>query len=854
MRPTGNRLSFGGAISQVEGARVFQQSTVCAAGLVCSLVFLCASCSTPPVVKESDKLIAQGDYEKAYTEVAQETKKHPKNKELLEAKSHAAEAYSEDLLKKEASMPTNRLVERIHLLEKASTLGASNQTAIEASLKEVEGVHSDVLKRAGDLTNSTDLIVMLTKAEALSNYTNSDSVMQERLLHSPAVTGLALRLLDSVGKTTNVHMAWSLSTRCANLWRRAEFDQRTQHFASMIRRSTFQSIAPPDDTDRSLSKRAVCTLIAVLFNPNDEVQSESHRKAAQDLRLTLPDARLFVLGALSKEQSAYLESNVLTNRPDEELHFVPATVTNATPLFINFNVTDSAYKLGAETHLVFSKYYAGDTQVLNPDYDQAALQYNQALARQQSASYANSVNPNLGNGIAAIITTKRANQAANILSGVPRYNSVPVYNDYQLKQRTLTAECHFTAELQIFDGLTGSNLCSAPMDKRETFSFTESSDVHPRDHQGYKDETAPAGWAESRLEAFVKSQLDWVAGSLLGLYQRAVLREAEKALTEGNKTPAFDLALALAFGSSKCRAVEQGQVEDWFSENQMKTLRDEFEKLCFEKKKPSTEPLWGAMSREVMSQLGSVVDPLSKTVGNELAKANPLDLRKGQPCLPQPTNDIALLTLAGSKKTSLSTPATTHVRASLKRALDATVTVLTDQGSASGFVISTNGYIVTNQHVTEGTKRVLIAGQDGKKITATLVDSNESRDLAILKVDEGNWSPVELGDMDAVATGDTVFAIGSPGGMDTVLQFTATRGIVSSLRDFPSVANPNVKVQYIQTDAAINSGNSGGPLVNEDGKVIGINTQKIVGVGKQGLGFAISVDEIKKLYFRYLNN
>jgi serine protease Do len=169
-------------------------------------------------------------------------------------------------------------------------------------------------------------------------------------------------------------------------------------------------------------------------------------------------------------------------------------------------------------------------------------------------------------------------------------------------------------------------------------------------------------------------------------------------------------------------------------------------------------------------------------------------------------------------------------------------------------VISTNGYLVTNYHVIEGASRLLIAGQDGKKITAEVVDSNEARDLAILKVSEGSWSAVPLGDMDNVGMGDTVFAIGSPGGVDTVLEFTATRGIVSSVRDFPSAANPNIKVQYIQTDASINSGNSGGPLVNDAGKVIGVNSSKIVGVGKQGLGFAISVDEIKKLYFRYLNN
>lgn len=207
--------------------------------------------------------------------------------------------------------------------------------------------------------------------------------------------------------------------------------------------------------------------------------------------------------------------------------------------------------------------------------------------------------------------------------------------------------------------------------------------------------------------------------------------------------------------------------------------------------------------------------------------------------------------VVGTKNTLSST---THVNSALKDVLAATVTVFTDNGSGSGFAISTNGYFVTNQHVIAGASRVMIAGQDGKKISAEVVDSNEARDLAILKVAEGSWSPVQLGDMDDVEMGDSVFAIGSPGGVDTVLDFTVTRGVVSSIREFPSAANPNINVQYIQTDAAINPGNSGGPLVNEAGKVIGVNSSKIVGVEQQGLGFAISVDEIKKLYFRYLNN
>ena len=86
------------------------------------------------------------------------------------------------------------------------------------------------------------------------------------------------------------------------------------------------------------------------------------------------------------------------------------------------------------------------------------------------------------------------------------------------------------------------------------------------------------------------------------------------------------------------------------------------------------------------------------------------------------------------------------------------------------------------------------------------------------------------------------------------MQQTVTRGVVSGIRDFASEANANIKVEYIQTDAAINAGNSGGPLVNEAGKVIGVNTLKLVGRGVEGLSFAISINEVKKLFFRYLGN
>ncbi len=227
-------------------------------------------------------------------------------------------------------------------------------------------------------------------------------------------------------------------------------------------------------------------------------------------------------------------------------------------------------------------------------------------------------------------------------------------------------------------------------------------------------------------------------------------------------------------------------------------------------------------------------------------------LRKSQIVLVRPTEDLSDRLLSPSKPPS---SASTHTSTTLEAAMRATVTVLTNRGSGSGFLVSANGFVVSNHHVVEGATRIIVADSNGKKTTAEVIAFNASRDLAILKLSEGPWAPLQLGDIDAVKIGEPVYAIGSPGGLEnTVLQQTVTRGVVSGIRDFTSEANANIKVEYIQTDAAINSGNSGGPLVDEAGKVIGVNTLKIVGRGIEGLNFAISVNEIKKLFFRYLSN
>lgn len=159
-------------------------------------------------------------------------------------------------------------------------------------------------------------------------------------------------------------------------------------------------------------------------------------------------------------------------------------------------------------------------------------------------------------------------------------------------------------------------------------------------------------------------------------------------------------------------------------------------------------------------------------------------------------------------------------------------------GTGSGFIISSDGYILTNFHVVKNASKITVKTRDEKNYIAKLVGKDQYSDLAVIKINENGLNPVKLGDSSKIRPGEWAVAVGSPQGLD----HTVTLGIISALsRQIPEFSN----VSFIQTDAAINPGNSGGPLLNIKGEVIGINTA-ILGTA-QNIGFAIPINVAKKV-------
>ncbi len=171
-----------------------------------------------------------------------------------------------------------------------------------------------------------------------------------------------------------------------------------------------------------------------------------------------------------------------------------------------------------------------------------------------------------------------------------------------------------------------------------------------------------------------------------------------------------------------------------------------------------------------------------------------------------------------------------------------------DQGSGSGFIVSADGYILTNNHVVEDADKVTVRLLDRREFDAKVVGTDPNTDVAVLKIDAANLTPALLGDSDKERVGEWVLAIGNPLGEG--LTFTVTSGIISAKgRTLNGLQRTDLTISdFIQTDAAINPGNSGGPLVNVKGEVIGINSAIASETGfYSGYGFAIPINMAREV-------
>lgn len=169
--------------------------------------------------------------------------------------------------------------------------------------------------------------------------------------------------------------------------------------------------------------------------------------------------------------------------------------------------------------------------------------------------------------------------------------------------------------------------------------------------------------------------------------------------------------------------------------------------------------------------------------------------------------------------------------------------VLVEQGTGSGVIFDSKGYIATNNHVVENAQEILVSLADGRVLNGRVLGADPATDLAVVKVDTVDLPAATFGDSDSLLVGEPAIAIGNPLGLE--FKGSVTAGVISALNRSLEIGERKFKL--IQTDAAINPGNSGGALVNADGVVVGINSAKISIAGVEGIGFSIPINTARPI-------
>lgn len=826
--------------------------------LFCLFIAGCATISSNSMYREAMSLKDKGNLEQAYLAIKEAYSKNPNNEKI----KTTLEKIKGDLVNKYCAEANNitsyNLTQKKLILQKALEINNQDETVkkrIEEIDQEIENINEEVTT----LLNNQDTLLVFKKYLTLKEYEpyfESVKQLKGKLFALKDALSIKIGEVENNGKEDE---AVGLAVAAESIFKDTqEFKNKKE---SLLAKKANQAIilskqySSLENQDRSATALVYLIMAYNYYDKIPDLIDEINRKFDNFKKEFSPVLIVELSDNFSSKQKEEIMSDLATYE-DSELD-LDILGKNDNHILINLNLEDLSIDQKVFQSGKYSKYFAGYQSVPNPNYNNLLVQYNQAQFNAQNYTQQYYYNPNLGTAIAKGLQDSAVNLLAAQLARTPPFIQQPVYQDYQYEQIDVNYSLNMKIKYKLIQPLSQLQLNKGCFDRSGSEKRTAINGAHPQDYKNIRNCSIPSSESESILREFSTQNFEELSKFIVyDLVGEINLFLGKLGLERNNYSEVIDKIFSYKLYNI---SLENGLIKG-------KLTVEEIKKFVQSLNLPNIQDDLNNLSLSEIESLNlSITNMFKNSFVNDSFLSGDLNIFKEtfsqfNPEIFEYKEDASSLfnnmmqqpidkTIKDAEeKTSKQQAANV-----IEECLNSVVVIETPQGIGSGFVINSKGYIITNYHVITSQDSIMVKWSDGRKGFADLISLAKFKDLALLKINEKNMKPLKIGNINKVKIGDTVFALGAPGGAgDTVLDKTVTKGIVSSIRLLEAPYNPSEKIEFIQTDAALNPGNSGGPLINEEGEVIGVNSQKIANVAVEGINFSISIEEVKKSFAEYL--
>ena len=812
--------------------------------------------------REALELSNKGEFEKAYSTIKAAYDKNPEDEQIKTSLENIKKALIEKYLDESNAIVSYNLREKRLFLQKALDLDTT-QKNISSQITEIDKEIDSINRQVRNALHEKDVLECFKKFIVFNNYEpyfdDVKHLKDKILTNEISLVGR----LEELSRKDEDNKVLPLFLAAKKVFpNNQKFKIGTEQIFSKKAAAAF-NIAK-DYAKVGGSKRLATSLVYLLIawdydQKLPHLVEDIKEKFIKLQKKIVPNLIIEFSKSFSDKQKSetlsFLESHKETdkirNLKEKDHSYRPQN----NDIVVTLNLNDLSVDVNPTQSLQYSKFRSGYQSIPNPQYEQLRFQYEQAVANARNAQYNYAYNPNWGTAFAKGLAEGAVNVIAGQIARTPIYIQEPVYQDYQYGKIDLNVVLNIKVKYKLIDPLSKSTLKDGVFENKDEKTEVTITGAHPDDAYGIINTNATD--PKEILNNFCNENFNNLAKMIIDdLVGKKVVIEAELAFKRKNYGEVvdrvFEFKLLKWFSGPGLKEAELTDNEIWdiCSDMNIIKIQDVLKKYSLDDYLKLDLSINNIFRSSFINNIFLSEEFSRFTEAFEQFNPEKFEYREDYGLiLGNFITNLFKKDAVEEKKEILQKP-TSNI---IDQSLSSVVVIETPLCSGSGFIINNKGYIITNYHVIENQDNITVKLNNGEKVFANVISLAKSKDLALLKIAVGSIKPIRVGNIKRVRTGDTVYALGAPGGWgDQILEQSVTKGIVSSIRYLEAPYNPLEKIQFIQTDAAINPGNSGGPLINEKGEAIGINNQKIVTRGVEGIGFAISIEEVKKSFSEYL--